>query len=197
VILLLRALVKLLAFLLLVALALLGLAAAVFCLQGGSETLSLTKLADLLRLPELRDEVGDLLRTLEADGPLALLSLLGGLIAMLAGLALLAGVLVPRRERLVTLEAAPAGTLAARRRALAAAAGMLAEQARGVTAARVRARPRRTSGGTLRVRAQRTRSTDTGAARAAVEDQLRPLTDPFKLRSRVQVRFGGRGPRVQ
>jgi hypothetical protein len=197
VILLLRALVKLLAFLLLVALALLGLAAAVFCLQGGSETLSLTKLAELLRLPELRDEVGDLLRALEADGPVALLSLLGGLIAMLAGLALLAGVLVPRRERLVTLEAAPAGALAARRRALAAAAGMLAEQARGVTAARVRTRPRRTSGGTLRVRAQRTRSTDPAAARAAVEDQLRPLADPFKLRSRVRVRFGGRGPRVQ
>jgi hypothetical protein len=165
--------------------------------QGGSETLSLSGLADLLRLPELRDEVGDWLGALEADGPVALLSLLGGLIAMLAGLALLAGVLVPRRERLVTLERTPTGTLAARRRALAAAAGMLAEQARGVTAARVRARPRRTSGATLRVRARRTRPTDPRVARTAVEDQLRPLTDPFGLRSRVQVRLGGRGPRVQ
>lgn len=196
-ILLLRGLVILLAFVLLVALALLGLAVAVFCVQGGSEGLSLATLADLLWLPELRDEVGGWLRALEADGPVALLSLLGGVVAMLVGLALLAGVLVPRRERLVTLEATPTGTLAARRRPLAAAAGMLAEQARGVTAARVRARPRRTSGGTLRVRAQRTRPTDPRAARRAVEDRLRPLTEPFKLRSRVQVRFGGRGPRVQ
>jgi hypothetical protein len=195
--LLLRALVKLVTFLLLIALALLGAAAAVFCMQSGSETLSLTKLAELLRLPDLRDEVGRWLRALEADGPLALLSLLGGLAAVLTGLALLAGVLVPRRERLVTLEVTAGGTLAARRRALAAAAGMLAEQARGVTAARVRARPRRTSGGTLRVRAQRARATDARAARTAVEDRLKPLTGPFKLRSRVQVRSGGRGARVQ
>jgi hypothetical protein len=193
----LRLLTRVLAFLVLLALALAGLAAAAFSVQGDKETLSYDNLASLSGLPQARDVIAGWFAQIGADGPLAIIALLCGLGAVLLGLLLLLGVLVPRRERLVLLEQREAGALHTRRRPLAGAARALAEQARGVTEAKVRARPRRRSGGTLRIRADRTRQTDAAQARRAVEEQLKPLTEPFGLRARVVSRVGGRGSRVQ
>ena len=128
-----RAVARLLAFLLLVALAVVGLAAAVFCIGKGTDTLSLHNLADIVALPQARDQVASFLATLEAPGSTAVLSALGGLAAMAVGLVLLIGVLVPRRERLVSLTRTPDGTIAARRRPLGQIAEALVEQGRGVT----------------------------------------------------------------
>jgi hypothetical protein len=194
---LLRLLVRVLAFLLLLALALAGLAAAIFAIQGGEETLSYHNLASLAALPEARDAISGWFGQIGADGPVAVIALLCGLGAIVVGLLLIAGVLIPRRERLLALERTDAGVLDARRRPLAGAARTLAEQARGITEAKARARAHRRRGGTLRVRAARTRQTEAGQARQAVEDQLKPLSEPFALRVKVASRLGGRGSRVQ
>lgn len=190
-----RALVRLVSFLLLVLLALAGLLVAVFCIGTGSTGPSLGGLADLLQLSSLRDTVGAWLDQLEASGPVAVVAALSGLGATLLGLLLVAGVLVPRRERLVTLATGEHGTLAARRRPLAQAATTLVEQVRGVTEARVRVRPRRRAGGRLAVRASRSRPADPGQLRDAIRERLGSLTDPFKLSTRVEVRR--RGARVE
>jgi hypothetical protein len=190
-----RALVRLVSFLLLVLLAVAGLLVAVFCIGTGSTGPSLGGLADLLQLSSLRDTVGAWLDQLEASGPVAVVAALSGLGATLLGLLLAAGVLVPRRERLVTLATGEHGTLAARRRPLAQAATTLVEQVRGVTEARVRVRPRRRAGGRLAVRASRSRPADPGQLRDAIRERLGSLTDPFKLSTRVEVRR--RGARVE
>ena len=175
---LLQTLVRVISFVLLVALALAGLAAAVFAVVG------LTQLADLAALDSFRDTVGGFLRALEADGPTARVAALAGLGGLLLGLLLLGGILIPRRERLVTLGRSPEGTLAARRRALGQVAGTLAEQTRGVTEARAKVRPRRRGrGGTVRLRAVRTRPTDAKQVKDAVGEQLRSLTGPFALKA--------------
>lgn len=192
-----RLLVRVLAFALLVALALVGLAAAVFSIQADEETLSYHNLASLAKLPEARDAIAGWFAQIGAGGPTAVVALLCGLGAILLGVVLILGVLVPRRERLVVLEQRDTGALATRRRALAGAARTLAEQARGVTEAKVRARPRRRRGGTLRVRAERTRHTDAAEARQDVEERLKPLSEPFGLRTKVAVRVSSRGPRVE
>jgi hypothetical protein len=194
---LLRLLVRVLSFLLLLALALAGLAVTVFSIQGGEETLSYHNLASLIQLPQARDAISGWFGQLGAGGPVAVIALLCGIGAIALGLLLIAGVLIPRRERRVALEHNEAGLLDARRRPLAGAARALAEQTRGVTEAKVRARPRRRMGGTLRVRADRTRQTDADQARRGIEDQLKPLTEPFAMRVKVASRNGGRGSRVQ
>jgi Family of unknown function (DUF6286) len=190
-----RALVRLVSFLLLVLLALAGLLVAIFCIGTGSSGLSLGGLADLLQLSSLRDTVGAWLDQLEASGPVAVVAAVSGLGATLLGLLLVTGVLVPRRERLVTLASGEHGTLAARRRPLAQAATTLVEQVRGVTEARVRVRPRRRAGGRLAVRASRSRPADPRQLRDAIRERLGSLTDPFKLSTRVEVRR--RGARVE
>jgi hypothetical protein len=190
-----RALVRLVSFLLLVILAVAGIVLAVFCIAAGTTGPSLGGLARVLHLSSLRDTVGTWLGQLQASGGVAGIAALCGLAAMLLGLLLLAGILVPRRERLVTLASGEHGTLCARRRPLAQAATSLVQQARGVTEARVRVRPRRRSGGRLAVRASRTRQADAVQVQSAVGEQLRGLTVPFKLTARVDV--PRRGARVQ
>jgi hypothetical protein len=152
-------------------------------------------LANLLDLSALRDTVGSWLEQLEAPGPVAVIAAASGLGAMLLGLLLLAGILVPRRERLVTLTSGERGTVAARRRPLAQAATALVEQVRGVTEARVRVRPRRRGGGRMAVRASGTRRVDADQVKGAVVEQLSGLAEPFKLTARVDVPL--RGGRVQ
>lgn len=182
-----RVLVRLVAFLLLVLLALTGLAVAVFSIDVGTTGPSLGRLAELLHLASLRDTVGAWLDQLEADGSVAVVAGLCGLGAVLIGLLLLAGLLVPRRERVIAMPSATDGALAARRRPLSQVAQTLAEQAGGVTDARARARPRRRSGGRLRVRVSRGRTEDAGLVRAAVADRLAELTEAFKLKPRIEV----------
>ena len=190
-----RALARLVSCLLLIVLAVVGIVLAVFCVGTGTSGLSLGGLAGLVELGALRDTVGSWLAQLEAPGPVAVIAALSGLGAILLGLVLAAGIVVPRRERLVTLTSGEHGTLAARRRPLAQAAGALVEQVRGVTGARVRVRPRRRSGGRLAVRASRGRSADPQQVQQAVREQLGGLTDPFKLKARIEV--PRRGARVQ
>jgi hypothetical protein len=114
---------------------------------------------------------------------------------MLLGVLLLIGLLVPRRERLVTLAHDEKGTVAARRRPLAQIATRLVEQVRGVTEARVRVRPRRRGGGRLAVRASRTRPTEPSEVKRTVQEQLAGLTQPFALTTRIEA--PRRGARVE
>ena len=185
-----RALVRLVAILLLVVLALLGLAAVATAVDPAAVT-------GLIGLPPLRDSVGGWFDDLSADGPVARVSALAGVAAVLLGLLLLAGLLVPRRERLVRLTSTDHGTLDARRRPLAQMAGHLAEQVRGVTGTRTKVKVRRRGGGRLRVRADRPRDAPATATKQAVTEQLGTLTGPFKLKPSVQMRLGDRGRRVQ
>lgn len=197
-ILLLRTLTRLITFLLLLALAVFGGAVAVFSIGGGSGTFSLPGLAELIGLPVLRDDAGMLLRAVEAGGPIALVTALAALGAIVVGLLLLIGAFAPRRERLVVLEQDDSGTLAARRRPLARAAAALAEGTRGVTATRVRVRPRRRGrGGKLRVRASHPRTADPDQVRTAATSALEPLTGAFGLKATVEPKLGEAGQRVQ
>lgn len=191
-ILLLRAIARLATFLLLAALAIAGGAVAVFSL-GASGDLSLPGLAERAQLPEARDEVGDFLRALEASGPVAWRSALGGLAALVAGALLLAGALWPRRERLVILDRTAAGTLAARRRALSRAAAALVGQLRGVRVRRARVRPhRRQRGGRLTLRVSHPLSLPREEVRARATAALEPLTERFPLRPSVRAKSEGR-----
>ena len=190
-----RLLARVVGFVVLVALAAAGIVLAVFCIGTGTHGPSLGGLARLLSLASVRDTVGDWLDRMAASGSVAVIAGLCGLGAIALGLLLIAGVLVPRRERLVQLAGDDRGTLAARRRPLAQVATALVEQVRGVTEARVRVRPRRRAGGILSVRASRSRRADEAEVRGAVSEQLEALTQPFKLKARVAV--ARRGPRVE
>lgn len=194
---LLRALVRLLSFVLLVALALLGGAVALFSIQDGDTGLSIPSLARIVQLPELGETLDDFLAGLERPGDVAGLTLLAAVGAIVLGVLLLIGTLVPRRERIVALESSERGRLAARRRPLAQLAAALAERAEGVTGARVRVRPRRTSGGRLKVRADRTRTAPPESVKHSIAQALEPLTGPFELRARSSSRVGDSGSRVQ
>lgn len=187
------ALARLVGFLLLLALAVTGLALAVFCIGTGTSGPSLGGLASLLGLDALRDSIGGWLAQLEAPGSVAMVAALSGLGTMVLGLVLVAGILVPRRERLVMLAEGEQGTLAARRRALSQVAGSLVEQVRGVTDARIRVRPGRRSGGRLSVRASRTRKVEAETIEGAVQEQLGALTGAFALTPKIDVpRHGAR-----
>ena len=188
-ILLLRALARLVTFLLLLALAVAGLAVAV---------LGLSLLAELVGLPTLEKEAGRLLGAVEADGSVAVVSALSGLGAMVLGVLLLIGALTPRRERLVVLDQGDDGTVAARRRALSRAVGALAEQGRGVTASKVKLKPRRRArGGRLAIRAAHPRSADPAEVERRARESVDPLSQAFGLKTRVRPRLGEPGQRVQ
>ena len=184
--------VLVLGFVLLVLLALVGLA------DGGRGTVSLAHLATLVHLPDLRHYVGVYLRRVEAPGSVAWVSVGAGVGAVVVGLLLLAGVLVPRRERLIALGETERGPMLARRRALARVAAALAEQPRGVTQARARARPRRGGrGGTVRVWATREVLRERRQTEREIEERLASLSEPFGLAARVDARRVTDDRRVQ
>lgn len=187
---LLRLLVRVVSFLLLLALSLLALAVAASAIEPGTA-------ADLAGLPLLRDRVGAWFDGLEGDGAVATASLIGGAAAVGLGLLLLLGLLKPRRERLVGLRKTEHGTIDARRRAFAAVARALVEQTRGVTEAKVKVKPRRRGGGRLRIRAARPRPADARTVERSVASELETLTRPFGFKASVQTRAGERGARVQ
>jgi len=187
----LRAFARLIALLLLLALALLGLATAIFSIQGDTRALSLPTLARHFQLPPLREVVEDFLSQLEADGPVAWVSVGGGAAAIALGTLLLIGALVPRRERLAVLEENGTARLAARRRPLAQIAGALVEQVRGVTDERTRLRLRRVGrGGQLKVSAYHSRTFPSTEIEQRASAAVTPLADAFSLRLRVHARQG-------
>ena len=185
----LRALATLIGLLLLVVLAAAGLAAAIFSLQAGDGTLSLSQLASLLSLDDVRDSVGGWLTGLEAGGPVAVVAALSGAGAALLGLGLLIGALVPRRERLLIIERSPRGVLSAKRRAAASALQDLAQQPRVVLAAKVRVRPRRRRiGGRARVTLVHAQTPEPGRVLAAARGASEPLAEQLSLRLRLRRR---------
>lgn len=185
----LRAIARLVAFLLLVALAVVGLAVAVASL-GSGRGFGIPGLAELVNLPQLEERVRDLFDQVGSPGATEIVPALAGLGAIVVGILLLVGALWPRRERLVTLEQGSEGTLAARRRALAQIAGALAEQARAVSATKVRVRPRRRGrGGRLEVRAVHPRSAEAGDVERQATGSLEPLTSAFALKTKVRPRL--------
>ncbi len=189
--LLLQALARLVTFLLLVALALAGLALAVFSIGGGEATVSLPGLAELIRLDVLRDSVGDLLATVEDGGSVATVPALAGAGAVVLGCLLLLGAFGSRRERLVTLPHEGDGALGARRRPLGHMAVALADQARDVTPRKVKVRPsRRGPGGRVEVAVDHPSTSEGVADRTA--GSLEPLTKPFNLKAHVRARAASR-----
>jgi hypothetical protein len=195
---LLRALARLVALVLFVVLALAGLTAAVFTIQGGDRPLSLPGLAQHIRLSEVRENVGDYLDRLEEDGSLARKSALAGAGAVAAGVLLLLGILSPRRKRVVVFDDGGNGRLAARRRKLAEAAEALAGQVRGVTDAKADVRPSsRLRRGRLRVKVAHGRNQRQGEIRERVLSAVSPLVEASGLKPRVEAKVGERGARVE
>ncbi len=191
------ALAALVGYLLLGVLAVAGIGVAIFCAQGGTESLSPAHLAELLSLGELRDTMGPWLAGLEGEGASAIVAALCGAGAILLGLFLLFGALVPRRDRLYLIEEGPSGRLTARRRALAAALAHLAERPRDVLGAKVRVRPnRRRPGGRARFSLLRSRSEDRSERAAEAAADLEHLENELALRPRVRSRVPRRGGRV-
>jgi Family of unknown function (DUF6286) len=195
---LLRAVARLVTFVLLAVLAACGLAVAVFSI-GWSRTgeFNLPGLARLVHLGDLRDQVGELLHDLAGPGPVAGITALCGVAAIALGLLLLVGALWPGRERLVILERSDVGTLAARRRVLGRVASALVEQTRGVTATKVKVKPGRRRGGYLAIRADHSRTQERQDVRQRIQLALAPLTEAFGLRTRVNPRLGQHGRRVE
>jgi hypothetical protein len=89
-----RALVRVVSFVLLVILAVAGIVLAVFCIGAGTSGPSLGGLAGLLDLGSLRDTVGTWLGQLQASGAVAGVAAVCGLGAMLLGLYLIVGAAV-------------------------------------------------------------------------------------------------------
>jgi hypothetical protein len=192
-----RALARLIALVLTTALAVAGLATAVFSIQGDSSTLSLPSLASYARLDDAHARAGVILSDLEADGPPAKVAALAGAGASVLGLVLLFGVLARRRQPLVVISSDDGGTIAARPRALGQAATTLAEQSRDVLQAKARTTARhRGRGGRLRLTTYHARSTGQEDATAASRARVQALADAFSLRVRVRGRVPRRGARA-
>lgn len=182
-----------------IALALFGLGVAMYCFAAVI-TLGSARPDRLLDLPSVRSHVGRWLDQVAAPGSTAGLALLCGLGAMLLGVLLLIGVLGRRKQRVAILDHDDSdGTVAARPRPLRDMTLALAEQARGATSIK---RPRlslsrRGTRGRLKLNATRTRTSDPQEVKDAVISAVQPISDPFHLKPRVQIRLGESGNRTQ
>jgi hypothetical protein len=191
-----RGLARLIALVLSTMLAVGGLAVAVFSVQGDSSTLSLPALAGHVRLDDLLARVGMFLGDLESAGSIAKVAALAGAGTVVIGLLLLFGVFGRTRERLVVTRSDDAGTIGARRRALAQVAATVGEQSRDVLRAKATTTARRRgTGGRLRVKVYLAESADATAATEATRARVQALAAPFSLRLRIR-RVPRRGGRV-
>jgi hypothetical protein len=184
VILLLRALSRAVAFVLLVVLAAGCLAAAGFSLPNRG----LSRLGDLVGTGAGAGQSRDFLARLERGDPPAGAAA-GAALAAAVGLVLVAGAVLPRRERMLEMADEDEGRLAARRRPLQSVATALALRPPGVRRARARIRGRyRRRGGRLRVRVGRI----PGAPEQPLAEQVRLEVDglarAFSLRTKVRTR---------
>jgi hypothetical protein len=184
--------------LLTLALALVCLGIAMYCLDA-LVSLGSIRPDRLLHLPGVRRHVGHFLTEIAAPGTTADLALAGGVVAVCIGLLLLAGILRSSRERLVVLDGGRDGSLGAKPRTVRAMAQALAERAPGATSIqRTKLKlSRRGTRGRLTVTAARAPNSRRGDVQAALARQLEPLSGPFRLDARVRVREGERGERVQ
>ena len=193
---LLRLLAAVVGFLLLAAIAFGGIVVAIFCIRGGNATLSLDHLASLISLPGLRAKVGPFLESLEADGRVAALAALCGAGAVLLGIGLMIGALVPRRERTLIVERTDRGTIAARRRAVGDALADLAERPREVLGAKAKVSPnRKRTGGRARLKLTEAAGTDERPQAVKARAELDELAGSLSLklqRLRRSPRRGGR-----
>ncbi len=195
-----RAFARIIGAVLLIVLALAGLALAAFCFDGVIR-LGSARPDRLLKLPTVRRHVGHFLAQLAAPGHTAGLALICGVGAVIIGVVLLIGVLRGSPERLVVLErdADDGGMLAARSSTLRVMARALAEQASGATSVgRPKVRlSRRGTRGRLKVSAAQARTSERQEVQQAVQHQLEPISRPFNLKPRVRIHVGERGERVQ
>ena len=197
-----KALVRLVGMLLMLALALLSLGIALYCLDG-LIALGSARPDRLLHLSSVRRHMGHFLNQIGASGSTARLAFVCGLGALALGGMLVAGLLRSPKQRLAVLSADDAdgsanGTLAARPRALREMSRALAEQAPAATSIdRPRLRlARRANRGRLTITVSRTRASDPADVKSNVTERLQPITGPFRLRPRVRVRLGEPGERV-
>jgi len=189
-----RGLARLIALALSATLAVAGLAAAIFSIQGDSSTVSLPGLASHVRLDDLHASIGMFLEDLQADGPIAKVAALAGAGAVLIGLLLAFGVLARRREPRVLMRSDDAGTIAARPGAVSQAAVTVAERSRDVLHANAKTTARRRGiGGRLRLTVHHAQSTQRAGVTAASRDRVQALTDAFSLRLRMRGRLPRRG----
>lgn len=188
----LRALIRLLTFVLLAVLALAGLGAIVIAVTGGDP--SVTR---LIGLQTASDSVGGLLDRLESGGrPVAVA--LGALGAVALGLIVLIGTIVPTRERKFVLTKGANGRITARRRALRDVVAALVEQPRRLEASKVQVRPaRRRAGGRLRLTICSPHREPQGDLESTARERLEPLTERFKIKHRVRVGGQPGGGRVR
>ena len=187
----LKALARLLELLLMLAIAALGIGVGLYCLNG-LISIGSARPDRLLHLPVVRRHVGHYLQQIAAPGSTATLALLGGIAAVVIGLALLVGLLGSRRERLLVIDGDEArGGLYARPRAVSRMTRSLTESAPGVTGTR---RPRvrlRRSGerGRLRVRAQRGAEPDLETVVGELHARLDPFAESLHLKPNVKVKL--------
>jgi len=178
----LQAIVRLLTLLLLVVLALAGVAAIVVAVSGGNASL-----AESVGLPAVRDAVSGFLERLEGGRAAALVALIAAG-AVLIGLLLLVGILVPTRERRFVLSEGQHGRLAARRGALGDVAEALVARPRWVEVSKVKPRPaRRGAGGRLALTVASPRRDPEGDIQKTARERLEPLTERFKIKARVRT----------
>ncbi len=188
--LLLKAFARLVELLLMVAIALVGIGVGLYCL-GGLISLGSARPNRLLHLPRIRRHVGHFLARVTAPGDVALLALLLGVAAILAGLLLLVGLLGTRRERLLVVERDAEGDLLARPRTVSQMVRDEATRAPGVTdVKRPRVRLARSGQrGRLRLLASRGPEADAAQTDAAVHARVDPIIEPLNLRGNIRVRL--------
>jgi hypothetical protein len=198
-----KAFVRLVGTILMLAVALMALGIALYCLDG-LITLGSARPDRLLHLSSVRRDVGHFLDQIAMGGSTARWALAGGVGAMALGGLLIAGLLRSPKQRLAVLSADDAddtanGTLAARPRALRDMSRALAEQAPAATSIdRPKLRlARRANRGRLTMTVSRTRTSDPADVERNVTERLEPISGPFRLTPRVRVRLGERRERVQ
>lgn len=180
---------RVVAFIALVALALLGLTAAVFSIQAPGQPLSLGELAVHLELPALYQVVDDWTGRLEESGGLAGWSALGCSIAMLAGTALIGAALFPRRARFVVVTDDEEGTLRYERQAVADLLAAEARRVSGVVDASVDVHARRwQTGGRAAVAVAAAHGANRDQLATRVNGQLAPMAASLQLRLRTRCK---------
>ena len=188
---LLRALARLLEALLMLAIAALGIGIGLYCLSG-LISIGSARPDRLLHLPVVRRHVGRYLQQIVAPGSTATLALLGGVAAVIIGLALLIGLLGSRRERLIVIDDDDdRGGLYARPRTVTQMVRTLIESTPGVTGVR---RPRvrlRRNGlrGSVNVNAQRGADPDLETVANSLHARLDPLAESLHLKPNVRVKL--------